>query len=401
LRVVFLTHYYPPEIGAPQRRIQALARRLSACGIAVTVHTGFPHYPSGQIQSPYRNRMWHIERDGAIRVVRSAVYAQPNRGVFGRLFDHASFAASALATVAVSGPADLVLAESPPLFLAAAAVGYARAKRARLILHVADRWPATAVQLGAVRRRRVISAAEALESFCYRHAAAIVAPTYRMAEALDRHPSASGRVQTIEPSVDLERFAGRPDRDGDSQPMKVVYAGTVGMAQGLETLVCAAEAAGRRHIEVTIAGDGAGEPSLRAQLKQRPTANVRLIGTLAADDVPGLYAHADVGIVMLKDRPIFDEALPTKMLEILAAGRPAVVAAKGTAARLVEEAEAGIAVPPEDPKLLASALLGLARDPVARARMGAAGRRLVENRFALDVAVSRWHELAAGVVAER
>jgi len=222
-----------------------------------------------------------------------------------------------------------------------------------------------------------------------------------MAEALDRHACAAGRVRAIEPAVDLERFMDRRDRPADPRPMKVVYAGTIGMAHGLETLVRAAEAAGRQHVDVTIAGDGAEEPALRARLERQPRPNVRLVGALAADDVPALYAGADVGIVMLKDRPIFDEALPTKMLEILAAGRPAVVAARGNAARLVEESGAGIAVPPEDPESLARALLTLAGDPAARARMGAAGRHLAEVRFARNLAVSQWHDLATAVVAER
>jgi glycosyltransferase involved in cell wall biosynthesis len=401
MRVIFLTHFYPPEVGAPQTRIKTLARRLSDRGVVVTVHTGFPHYPSGHIQSPYRNHPWLVERDGPVRIVRSAVYASPNRGFFRRLVDHASFGASALMTLPLSGKADVVVVESPPLFLAVAAVGYARAKGAALVLNIADRWPASAVELGVLRDRRAIAAAEGLEAFCYRHASAIVTPTGPMAEALDRHPSASGRVHTIEPAVDLERFPCAYDHPGDQRPMRVIYAGTLGMAQGLETLIRAAEVAGRQHVEVTIAGDGADEPALRARLERRPTANVRLIGTLAPDDVPGLYVGADVGVVLLRDRPIFNEALPTKMLEILAAGRPAVVAARGNAARVVEEAGAGIAVPPEDPGSLASAFLTLAGDPAARARMGAAGRRLAEDRFARNLAVARWHELARAVVAAR
>lgn len=208
MRVVLLTHYFPPEVGAPQARLGALARGLAARGVDVRVHAPFPHYPDGLIQAPYRNRPALIERRSP--VLRSAVYATPNRGFARRLANHLSFAASALATHPLTGPADVVMVESPPLFLAAAGVLYARAKRAPLVVNVADRWPASAVQLGALGDRRAIAAAEALERWCYRHAATVTVPTRGLESALAALPEAAGKVQRIGPAVDLERFAGRP-----------------------------------------------------------------------------------------------------------------------------------------------------------------------------------------------
>ena len=118
MRVTLLTHYYPPEVGAPQARLSALARGLSRRGVEVTVHTGFPHYPDGVIQPPYRNRPWLTEDENGVRVVRSAVYPAPNRGFGRRIANHVSFAFSALATAPAAGPADAVIVETPPLLLA-------------------------------------------------------------------------------------------------------------------------------------------------------------------------------------------------------------------------------------------------------------------------------------------
>jgi hypothetical protein len=106
MRVTFLTHYYPPEVGAPQTRLSWLARGLAEGGLAVTIHTCFPHYPDGKIKAPYRNRPLVVESDGPVRVVRSAVYASPNRGFARRLANHASFSLSALATVRSAGVLD-------------------------------------------------------------------------------------------------------------------------------------------------------------------------------------------------------------------------------------------------------------------------------------------------------
>src|SRR4051812_44156378 len=103
MRVTFLTHYYPPEVGAPQARISALARGLSRRGADVTVHTCFPHYPAGGVTRPYRNRLLVHEHDDGIRVVRSVVYPAANEGFARRLADHLSFAVSAVVTAPSAG----------------------------------------------------------------------------------------------------------------------------------------------------------------------------------------------------------------------------------------------------------------------------------------------------------
>ena len=214
MRVLLLTHYFVPEAGAPQTRLAALAAHLAARGHAVTVHAPPPHYPDGIIRPPYRNRVLARARRSAdgTRVVRSAVYATPNRGVLRRLANHASFALSALLTAPATGRQDVVLVESPPLFTAAAGVAYARLKRAPLVVNVADRWPASAVELGVLTDRRAIALAEALERWCYRHAAAITVPTESMAAALELLPEAAGKVTVVAPAVDLERFDPSPPR---------------------------------------------------------------------------------------------------------------------------------------------------------------------------------------------
>lgn len=139
--------------------------------------------------------------------MRSAVYAAPNAGFARRVANHTSFAASALLTAPLSRPADVVVAESPPLLLAGAAVAYARAKRAPLVLNAGDLWPDSAVAIGALSGRRSIAAARALEEWSYRHAAAITVPAEGTVKRLEARPSAAGRAVHMPPAVDVERFA--------------------------------------------------------------------------------------------------------------------------------------------------------------------------------------------------
>ena len=412
MRVLLLTHYYPPELGAAPARIAALARGLAQRGMEVTVHTGFPNYPSGTIARPYRNRRVQVRHEDGVKVVRSLVYPTPNRGFARRLLNHTVFAAAALATSSASGPQDVVVAESPPLFTAFAGVVYARRKHAPLVLNVSDLWPESAIELGAIGEGAAANAAHALARLCYRQAALITAPTQGIVKRLGARPEARGKVVQVPPAVDVERFAalqptpraGAPLRVPGAPlrvpgaPLRVLYAGTLGMAQGLGVLVEAAALAGDGVVEVRIAGDGPEAPLLRQQIARLGLSNVRLLGSVAADRVPELYADADAGVVPLRDRSIFEGALPSKLFEVLAAGLPTILSARGEAAKLVREADAGVVVAPEDPHALAAAFRELHADPLKAIAMGERGR-LCARRFDRAAAVGLWEQLLMRVAA--
>jgi glycosyltransferase involved in cell wall biosynthesis len=396
VRALFLTHYFPPEPGAPQARLAALTRALAERGHEVTVHTGFPHYPDGRILPPYRNRPLQRERrEGGVRVLRTAVAARPNRGTAARLLDQGSFCASALAAAPLAGRQDVVVAESPPLPLAGAAVGYARMARAALVVNVADLWPATAVELGALRPGRALRAAEALEAFAYRHADAITTPTEGLVAALEGHPAAAGRVHHMPPLLDLARVPRSPVPEGDG-PLRVLYAGNVGLAQGVGTLVEAGRLLGGE-VDVTIAGSGAEASEVRAAAAGAP---VRLLGAVAPAEVRSLLEATHVVVVLLRARPLFDAALPTKMVEAMAAGRPLVLAARGEAAGHAAAAGQTV-VAPEDPRALAGALRGLASRRAELPALGEAARRYALERFDPAAVVDRWGALLERVAQPR
>jgi colanic acid biosynthesis glycosyl transferase WcaI len=398
MRVTLLTHYYPPEVGAPQARLSALARGLSRRGVEVTVHTGFPHYPDGVIQPPYRNRPWLKDVENGVRVVRSAVYPAPNRGFGRRIANHVAFGLSALATAPAAGPADAVIVETPPLLLAGSSIAYSRGKGAALIVNVSDMWPDSAVELGTLRRPRLVSAARSLEHACYRAAAAIVCPTRGIETALGDLEEGRGKVHRIPPSVDPELFAAAPQRGNGA--FRVLYAGTVGMSQGVGTLMDAAELlTDDARIEIVIAGDGAEGPELRRRLAQGRLRNVEMLGRVPHERIPELYAEADAAVVLLRDKPLFEGALPTKMFEAMSAGRPLVLSAAGEAASLVDEASCGVVVPPERPRELADALTALARDRERAGKLGAAGRRAVVAHYSRSDAVDRWYGLLREVTS--
>jgi glycosyltransferase involved in cell wall biosynthesis len=165
----------------------------------------------------------------------------------------------------------------------------------------------------------------------------------------------------------------------------VLYAGTVGLAQGVGTLLEAARAAGPA-VEVVVAGGGAEAAALAGD----PPANVRLLGVVPPAGVPALYEAAHAGVVLLRDRPLFADALPTKLLECMAAGRAVVLSARGEAAEIVERAGAGVVVAPEDPAALAAALRELAADRSRALAAGRAGRAAVAAEHSRERSVDEW-----------
>jgi glycosyltransferase involved in cell wall biosynthesis len=399
VRILFVTHYFPPEVGAPQSRIWDVACSLARRGHEVTILTGFPNYPDGVIHSHYRGRLIQTEQMDCLRVVRTAVYPAPNQGVGRRLLNHASFALSSVLSAGRAGPADAVVVETPPLFTAVAGVIVGRLKRAGVVLNVADLWPDAAIALGALENRAAIAGARAIERFAYRHADRIAVPTPGLRRVLLERGIPDERVLVAPHGVDPARFPG----DASAEPVagRVVYSGTVGMGHATGTLIEAARAllgTGRRY-EFLIVGDGAE----RAELAKVADGldGVTFTGRLPRERLPALLATAQVTVATQRDVPLLADALSTKVLEYMAAARPVVGAVSGWTAEVIERAGAGIVCAPEQPQELARAIAQLVGDPAAARAMGLSGRRYVERHLTREVAVDRLEAALEATARER
>ena len=389
MRVVLLTHYFHPEVGAPQTRLLELAEGLSARGHDVTVVTGFPNYPDGVVQAPYRGRRFQVERLGELRIVRTAVYPAPNRGVGRRLLNHLSFALSSIVGAARAGRADVVIVETPPLFTAAAGVVVAALGRAPLLLNVADLWPDAAIQFGALRHPGAIRAARALEEFVYRHAGVIAVPTPGLERTLVKRGQGAERLIVVPHGVDPARFP----LDGDARPVpgRVVYCGTIGMGHSVGTVIEAARLLEQADggYEFLIVGDGAERAELEARARGLGLRSVTFAGRLPRTRLPELLASADVAVASQRDAPFLADALSTKVLEYMAAARPVVASASGWTAEVITRADAGVVCPPEEPAALAEAVARITADPERARAMGLNGRRYVEANLTRAVGIER------------
>ena len=398
MRVLIVTHYFPPEIGAPQARLSGLAATWAADGDEVTVLTGMPNHPTGVLPQPYRRAVRRREHRDGYRVIRTWLYATPNEGVARKTLGHLSFmASSVLLGWRASGPADVVVVSSPTFFSILSGWLLARLKRARFVVEIRDLWPAIFVELGVLTNRRIIGVLERLELAAYAAADQVVVVSEGFRADLLRRGVPPEKVHTIRNGVDLGRFTPSGGTSGERHELRarlgagpedclVLYAGTHGISQGLSAIADAAAlldgraSPGGGDIRFAFVGDGADKKRLERRVTELGLRNVVLLPGVPNAEMPALLAAADICLVPLRKVPLFASFIPSKMFEYLAAGKAVVGSVTGEAAQILAEAGA-VVVPPEDSGSLAAAIAALAADPQLRAEIGRVGRAFAERHY--------------------
>jgi glycosyltransferase involved in cell wall biosynthesis len=385
MKILLLTHYYPPEVNAPASRLSEMARLWTDAGHSVTVVTTAPSHPRGKVYPGYRNRLFQRERRDGVDVIRIWTFLAPNQGS-KRMLGFLSYPLSLLLNIWRLPDADVVISTSPQFFCGMA--GWLMKRRQRpWVLEIRDLWPKSIVVLGAMKEGLAIRALERIERAAYRHADALVSVTDSFVAHLKGH-GARGPVGVIKNGVDLNFFdensgaaAFRQANNlGDS--FIAAYVGTHGMAHGLETILDAAELLrDDPKIVFLMVGDGSERERLEGEVRRRGLHNVRMLGQRPKQDMPGIWGATDVSLVLLRGLDIYTEVLPSKMFEAMAMRRPMILGVRGEAKALLEAAEAGIAITPESARELADTVRALSNDHERRARMGQAGRSYVEQHF--------------------
>ena len=390
LRVTFLTHYFPPEVGPAQTRLHELAKRLIAAGETVTVVTGFPNYPAGEIFPGYRGKRLMEDSYDGIRVLRTWVFATRSRGFIGRLLNYFSFPVFSLLAVRKLGPTDIIYVQSPPLFTGLAALWFSRLKRAPYIFNVSDIWPQSAVELGVLRNRVAIRLAEWLERHIYRRASRITVPTPGILERLVARGVPREKIFLLTNGVDTAAYSvTSPDRElaqrlGLNGHKVFMYAGLHGLAQGLDVILEAAKLTRNPDVLYVLVGDGADKAALVAKAQAEGISNVRFLPIQPTSTLPALLNLVYATVIPLRRLDLFKAALPSKLFDSMAAGRPIVAPLWGEAAALVEAAACGLVVEPEDARAVQEAVEKLAADPALAQKLGEQGRRYVVEHFNRD-----------------
>lgn len=385
LRIVLVSQYFPPEIGATQSRMQSFAEYLAERGHRVTVIAEFPNHPQGVMPPEYRGRVVEDDRSNPYRVLRVWVRTSAEKTQMTRLSFYLSFMGLATAVAPLAGRADVVVATTPPLFTAVAGLAIARLNGAPFVLDVRDLWPAAATSLLQIAPGWETRIAEEIERRLYRSAAAVTAVTTPFCKHIDRLRDA-GPPSVLLPNGTIPQFFAADD-DGARARLGippdrflVTFAGTLGIAQALPSaLEAAAELDGSA--ELLLVGDGPMKQILVDQAREQQLENVRFHPQVPLEDIPALLSASDALLVPLSAHPTFEQFVPSKLIDFMAVGRPVVVSAAGEAARLVERSGGGVVVTPESPADLARAIRKLAEQPAEAAQMGERGRAFARRRL--------------------
>lgn len=405
MKTLIVTHYFPPEIGAPQARLSELARFWAESGDEVTVLTGMPNHPTGIIPQRYKGRIRVTETVDGYRVVRTWLYAAANERLVKKTLGHLSFmASSVLLGHLASGKPDVVVASSPTFFSIFSAWILAKIKRARFVLEIRDLWPAIFVELGVLSNPLLIRFLERIELFFYRSADSVVVVSEGFRRNLVERGIPASKITTIRNGVDLERFSADPPpegarkmlgaRDGD---MLVLYIGAHGISHGLNAIADAASILEDRPIHFAFVGEGASKAALAAHVRRLGLQNVSMLPGVPADQVPGLVAAADICVVPLRDVPLFSTFIPSKIFEYFAASKAVVGAVRGEPAEILLEGGAVVGAP-EDSASMAEAIAALSLDPDRRSVMGIRARRYVEENFDRRALAAEYRSLLEGIV---
>ncbi len=390
MKLLILTQYFPPEVGAPQNRLFEIAVRLKNIGVDVSVLTAMPNYPQMKIYHGYTGKDYMYEEIEGIPVHRSSIYLPKNKSIIQRLLNYFSFVySSARVGIKKIGDIDVIMCESPPLFLGYSALYLKRKKKAKLIFNVSDLWPESAEKLGVVTNKWMLKLAYNLEAKLYRNSILVTCQTQGICKNINnRFPSVNtywlpNGVDTTYYNPSLVVNDWREENGFIPSDILYLYAGIIGLAQGLELIIEAADVVkSNSNLKFLLVGSGPEKDKLQALVLQKKLKNVCFFDAVPKSKMPAIVKACDVSIIPLRKLPLFLGAIPSKIFEILAMEKPIILAVDGEARELfVNQGKCALYSEPENREDLVKCILQLSNSKELRTELGVIGRKYVDLNF--------------------
>lgn len=405
LRILFVTQWFDPE---PALKGMAFAQALTRRGHSVEVVTGFPNCPGGKVYPGYRIRPMRREQAGPVRVTRLALVPSHSQSKIGRIANYVSFwLSSFLYLLLIARRADVVYVYHPPMTVGLAAAMARLVRRTPTVLDVQDMWPDTLRVTGMIGNPRVLRVIGAVSAWVYRHVDRITVISPGFGRLLQERGVPGHKIDLV-PNWAPEAPDAKPLPTGarpfdPAHGFRLLFAGNMGPAQGLSSVLQAAERVQGTHpgIGFYFLGSGIALTQLQAEAAARNLRNVVFLPRVAMDEVGAYLQAADALLVHLTNDPLFAITIPSKTQGYLAAGKPIVLAVAGDAADLVARSGAGLTVRPEDPEALAAAVIAMAALPEAdRAEMGRRALDFYNRELSMECALSRLEGIFGALVGE-
>src|SRR5437762_2694904 len=381
MRILFFSHYFPPEVNAPASRTYEHCREWVAAGHEVHVITCVPSHPVGVPFRGYRPGWYQQERHDGIVVHRVWTLPAPNKGVVKRTLNYLSFMPPAVWRSLMLGRFDVLIGTSPQFFCTVATWIAASLGRTPWVFELRDLWPESIHAVGAARAYMPLKMLERLELLMYAQARSVVCVSEAFVRNLVSRGVPTSKISFVPNGVDTAmwtagvRAKGRAKLEADESDIIVSYIGTIGMAHDIGTVLDAERLLGRERprLRFVIIGDGAEREALAARARAEGLDNVTFTGLVPRAEIPDYLAASDVSLVTLKPSALFKTVLPSKMFESMAAACPIVLAVEGEAQRLLDRAGAGVSVAPRDASALAAVVGRVGGHAVRRRTVGAGG----------------------------
>ena len=400
MKLLILTQYFPPEVGAPQNRLFELAVRLKRIGVDVAVLTAMPNYPQMKIYDGYEGKDYLYEEIEGIPVHRSSIYLPKSKSIIQRLLNYFSFVySSARVGTSKIGDVDVIMCESPPLFLGYSALYLKRKKKAKLIFNVSDLWPESAEKLGVVTNKRMLKLAYNLEAKLYHKSVLVTGQTQGICKSInERFPKV--KTYCLPNGVDVSYYNPstvkgnwRKENGFHDNDILFLYAGIIGLAQGLKIILATAEKV-QLTIKFIMVGSGPEKEKLQIIQEEKQLTNVYFFDAVSKTQMPQIVQASDVSIIPLRKLDLFLGAIPSKIFENLAMEKPVILAVDGEARELfVNQGKCALYSEPENIEDLVRNVLLLANDSLLRKLLGEKGRVYVEQSFNRNTIAHNFHEI--------
>src|SRR5206468_10414284 len=384
-------------MGAPAARAAELSRHWARDGHEVTVLTGFPNHPTGIVPAEYRakfRRLVSREMIEGVSVIRTWLFPFPNRKAYERMLNYSSFCASSVSTGMFLSRHDVVIATSPQLLVGLSGWWLARRKRVPSVFEVRDLWPESLAAVGIGTGNSLLHRSLArVAGFLYRNSQHVVVVSPSFKDHLISHWNVPpDKISIVENGVEANLFSPQNSDSelrrklGVADKFVVCYIGPLGMAHGLETVLEAASRLQHTAPEVVflLIGEGAEKSRMMSVARERQLNNVRFIDQQPREQIPAYICASDACLVTLKKNEVFKTVIPTKMLEFMSCARPVILGVDGQARQIIEEAEAGIVIEPENSGALVAAVNQLSANPALGLTLGQKGREHILRHFSRD-----------------
>lgn len=401
MKILILTQYFPPETGAPQNRLFSLAKHLKKLGAEVTVLTAMPNYPNMEVQQGYEGKWYIKEHLDDILIHRSWVFVYKSKNILPRLLNYFSFVFSSIFTALFRiEKNDIIICESPPLFLGISAIVIRFFKRSKVIFNVSDLWPETAEKLDIVQNKSLLSLSYKLEKYIYHKSFLVIGQTKGIVNNINkRYPLI--KTYWLPNGIDFESYTindsnFRQENNLEKDDFILFYAGILGHAQGLEVILHAANLLrSNSKIKFFIAGDGPVKSQLVQLKEENNLTAVYFLPNSNRNTILSIINQIDAYIVPLKKNDLFLGAIPSKLFEPLALHKPILLGVSGEAKELfIDQGNSGVHFEPENFNELAEAIELLYSNIELAQKKGNDGYEYVKNKFdRKNIALAFWNFL--------